>query len=196
MQKLKVEILSLCAYLLIFALYKTLKIDINGISLYKKKSLVLGFWHKHLLALPLVTRFFESRIFLFSSPSKDGLVLDRFMSKFNIGAIKGSSNKNGNKAFHEGLHHLSQNNIVAITPDGPRGPRYSVAYGIAGLTYRTNSELVLMKVECDKYFELKSWDGFMIPKPFSTIKLMLITCDISGDFEQDKILISNTLGMA
>jgi lysophospholipid acyltransferase (LPLAT)-like uncharacterized protein len=56
---------------------------------------------------------------------------------------------------------------VAFTVDGPRGPRYEVKSGPVLLAKKTGNPLVPFIVECERFWELKSWDRLHIPKPFT-----------------------------
>jgi lysophospholipid acyltransferase (LPLAT)-like uncharacterized protein len=58
---------------------------------------------------------------------------------------------------------------VVITPDGPRGPVYKLQPGIIKVAQMTGAPIVPVHTQCSAYWELRSWDGFRIPKPFSTI---------------------------
>ena len=58
---------------------------------------------------------------------------------------------------------------VAITPDGPRGPRYSFGPGAISLAQLTGSPLTAMHAKFSRSFRMKTWDGFIIPLPFSEV---------------------------
>jgi lysophospholipid acyltransferase (LPLAT)-like uncharacterized protein len=63
---------------------------------------------------------------------------------------------------------------VGITPDGPRGPRYTFNPGAITLAQKTGAKILPIRVIYSKYWRLKSWDGFMIPKPFSRVEVTLL----------------------
>ena len=58
---------------------------------------------------------------------------------------------------------------IAITPDGPRGPRYSFGPGAISLAQLTGGLIVPMHAKYSRAFRMKSWDGFIIPLPFSEV---------------------------
>ncbi len=103
------------------------------------------------------------------SHHSDGEGIARMVNHLGVESIRGSSSKGGVKALIGAIKELRENN-VAITPDGPRGPIYSVADGIIALGQKTNSEIYYFSYTATKYWQLKSWDKFIIPKPFGTIE--------------------------
>ena len=62
---------------------------------------------------------------------------------------------------------------IAITPDGPRGPRYRLNPGVLKVAQQTGVGVMPINVEYSRCWQLKSWDGFMIPKPFSRADITL-----------------------
>ncbi|MBQ4335621.1 MAG: hypothetical protein IJC34_00320, partial [Lentisphaeria bacterium] len=62
---------------------------------------------------------------------------------------------------------------VAFTPDGPRGPRYEMKPGPVIVASMTGAKIIPMSVNASRYWEVGSWDKFQIPKPFSTLELVL-----------------------
>ena len=68
---------------------------------------------------------------------------------------------------------MEQGNAVAITVDGPRGPCYEAQQGAALLMQQTGVPAYLIGVECESCWELSSWDRFIIPKPFSRVKIKM-----------------------
>ena len=68
------------------------------------------------------------------------------------------------------LKKLREGFDIALTPDGPKGPRHSVADGIVAMAKKSNVKIVTFNYRADRYWQLGSWDRFIIPKPFSTIE--------------------------
>ncbi len=60
---------------------------------------------------------------------------------------------------------------MAITPDGPRGPRHSFAPGALALAHRAGAPIVSIVAHVDRTWQLRSWDGFEIPKPFARVTI-------------------------
>ena len=68
---------------------------------------------------------------------------------------------------------LKERKYVSFTPDGPRGPKYHMNKGPIFLASETGTPLYLVAINYSSYWELKSWDRFQIPKPFSTLTLVM-----------------------
>ena len=107
------------------------------------------------------------------SDHKDGEIIARVISFFGIGAIRGSSSKGAVKALAQSFRELKSGTDVIITPDGPRGPYHSVADGAVVIAQKQNAPIQILNYEASKFWQLKSWDKMIIPKPFSKISYML-----------------------
>ena len=95
------------------------------------------------------------------------------ISFFGIGAIRGSSSKGAVKALAQSFRELKSGTDVIITPDGPRGPYHSVADGAVVIAQKQNAQIQILNYEASKFWQLKSWDKMIIPKPFSEISYTL-----------------------
>ena len=84
---------------------------------------------------------------------------------------------------------------VAITPDGPKGPRHEVQDGVVVIAQKSKAKVMIFSVVPRRYWQLKSWDRFSIAKPFTIIDMYASEpIDISGlEHEEAKELIKNTL---
>ena len=60
----------------------------------------------------------------------------------------------------------------AVTPDGPRGPAHVFAAGAAIAAQRTGAPLVMVRASASRAWRLKSWDRFLVPKPFATVRVI------------------------
>ncbi len=107
------------------------------------------------------------------SRSKDGDILAGVIRNIGAEPVRGSSSKGGATALNELARRLSAGCDAFVTPDGPRGPRYSVQPGAVWLAQSTGTPVLVMNVEASSYWRLKSWDGFIIPKPFARIEVTL-----------------------
>jgi lysophospholipid acyltransferase (LPLAT)-like uncharacterized protein len=127
------------------------------------------FWHNRLFVMAYVfARWFpRQRGAALASASKDGEILTALLQQFGIRAIRGSSSRGGARALVEMKHAMDDGYVLAIAPDGPRGPRYVLNPGVAKLAQLTGGHVLPIHVRYSSYWQLKSWDGFMLPKPFS-----------------------------
>jgi lysophospholipid acyltransferase (LPLAT)-like uncharacterized protein len=140
----------------------------------RKHPFVGTFWHNRLLMVPILYRRFGGghRGNCLTSPSKDGGIVAGVMERFGIGSVRGSSSRRGALAIREMAAVLERGEDMAITPDGPRGPRYHFHPGAVKLAQLTGVPLLLIHVDYSRYWELKSWDCFRIPKPFARVDVV------------------------
>ncbi|WP_455756838.1 lysophospholipid acyltransferase family protein [Sulfurimonas sp.] len=111
----------------------------------------------------------------------DGLLIAKTIEKLGLEIIAGSSNRNAARALIQAIKALKDGYDIGITPDGPKGPRHEVADGIIIMAQKTNSKIVLTEIKPSKYWQLSSWDKFVIPKPFGKIHFYQSEAfDVSG----------------
>ena len=134
-------------------------------------------WHNRLaLALPAWRRFVLARkpgrrIAAIASASRDGTLVAAILQMFGAQPVRGSSSRRGLHAMIELVDHAKQGCDLAITPDGPRGPVYSVQAGVVSLAQMTCLPIMPMSYTLSRKITLKSWDRFQIPLPFSRCDL-------------------------
>jgi len=157
----------------------TLRIEIrdeSGLSSGALRGPLIGlFWHNRMLMIPVIWRRMRTGLptACLTSTSKDGEITARILGRFGFEAIRGSTSRRGVGALI-GIHRaLKREMAVAIVPDGPRGPRYVLQPGAIRLALDTGCPLVTVAWEVNRYWRLKSWDGFLIPKPFSRLTVKL-----------------------
>ena len=107
------------------------------------------------------------------SASKDGALLAAILERFGVQPVRGSSSRRGHQALLELLSWSQKGYDLAITPDGPRGPRYTIHEGILSLAQITGHPIIPVVYSCSRKITLRSWDRFLIPLPFSRCKIHL-----------------------
>lgn len=135
----------------------------------KGKPWIYSIWHNNVPISPWALRKQNTAVMV--SDSKDGEIIARCVHMFGNSTLRGSSSKNASKATRQALKHLRQGYPLAITPDGPRGPKYELQDGVLWLAAAAEIDIIGFHVECSRQWEFNSWDGQKIPKPFSTIHL-------------------------
>jgi len=132
-------------------------------------------WHNRILLLPLIYERLGRPVPTLSltSASRDGELAARLLSRFGLQTTRGSSSKRGVAALKSLHEALADKRVVIMIPDGPRGPRYHLQPGVVHLAMTTGAPVFVMSYEPERYWRLKSWDGFLIPKPFSTVHVTL-----------------------
>lgn len=134
-------------------------------------------WHNRLaLCMPLYSHiqrehFTAPGAAALVSASKDGALLSAIFERFDLQPVRGSSSRRGAQALRELATWSERGYDLAITPDGPRGPRYTVADGAAGLAQITGLPIVPVSYHLKWKIRLNSWDAFQIPLPFSICEI-------------------------
>jgi lysophospholipid acyltransferase (LPLAT)-like uncharacterized protein len=106
------------------------------------------------------------------SASKDGGFLAGILECFGVQPVRGSSSRRGPQALLELTGWAERGYDLAITPDGPRGPRYVVQEGIMGLAQVTGLPIIPASHHLSWKVQAKSWDRFQIPLPFSRCEMV------------------------
>jgi len=147
----------------------TWRVKIYGMENYVRRGALFVFWHEHILPLSYVFRGRGIKVLI--SESRDGEVIARAVRRLGFGVIRGSSTRGGTKALTRILAELKAGNVVAITPDGPRGPRRKVKPGVALAAVRSGASVVAFWAEAKPCKRLNSWDKFLIPLPFASVTI-------------------------
>jgi lysophospholipid acyltransferase (LPLAT)-like uncharacterized protein len=105
------------------------------------------------------------------SESRDGEIIARIAAKLGLGSVRGSKTRGGARAVIEMTQLGREGYDLAITPDGPKGPRGSVAPGVLTLAARTELPIVPMGAWAEPCVRLHSWDRFLIPLPFARVAI-------------------------
>jgi hypothetical protein len=148
--------------------------DVDGIG-----PAIYCFWHNRLLLCTQAHRDQARRHTLgkgmaaLISASKDGAFLAAILELFKVQPVRGSSSRRGSQALLELTSWAERGYDLAITPDGPRGPRYVVQPGVMSLAQLTGRSIVPFGFYARRKIQLKSWDAFQIPLPFSRCDLRM-----------------------
>ncbi len=169
------------ASILIRALAWTWRFSVRG-ELPSHPS-VVAFWHDEML--PLWAFFARQQkkargsmhFSALTSLSKDGDILAQVLNDWGYEVVRGSSSKGGKEALEQ-MVALTERSCMLITPDGPRGPRHQMKAGAVIAAQRTNSPLYLCRIEAYGHRFERSWDKFLLPYPFTRIRVSIATADI------------------
>ncbi len=122
-------------------------------------------WHGRSI---IASTYFRNKGFwVIISKSKDGDIQTHVFSKLGFKIIRGSTGRGGERALIESIRELRKGAIMAITPDGPRGPNKVVQGGIMAMAKKAGVWLVPAGVSARPRCLAKSWDRYMIPLPFA-----------------------------
>ena len=173
--KILFRLVSILGAALIWLLGKSWRITMVGQENVEKvwkqnHRVIYAFWHGRLLVLTYTHR--RQGVGILISQHRDGEFIARIVQRLGMAPVRGSSTKGGAKGVLE-MVKAGQNHDLAITPDGPKGPRYKVQPGAAYLASRAGIPLIPMTNSAKSAWILKSWDRFMIPKPFSRVIVLI-----------------------
>lgn len=133
-------------------------------------------WHNRLLMLPV---FFpveaRRKCAALASISRDGQYAADYMRQLGMQVVRGSTSRGGLRALNQLKACLRDGLSVAMTPDGPRGPRYHLQNGAVMLAQSTGAPIVPVSANALNRWEFGGWDRTQIPKPFARVKLVVGT---------------------
>ena len=150
-----------------------------------EKNWIFSFWHNNITTAIWILK--NRKLISLISASRDGELAARLIEKMGNLPVRGSSSRGGVKALLKMIRLLKQGSNGAITPDGPRGPKYKLQSGAITLAQKSGLPLIPLHIESTRQWIFhKSWDRHKIPKPFSTIvvcygKPIYIPKSLKGD---------------
>ena len=132
---------------------------------YANKPVLVAFWHSRLLMVPpFVPK--NAKINVVISNHSDGELIAKVQKLFGFKTIRGSSSKGGTKALREIISARKRGEIIAITPDGPRGPAQKVGGNAAEIAKLLSLPIIPITYGFKNAKIANSWDKFIIPHPF------------------------------
>jgi len=169
---LKITVGGALAALLLRALWATIRWrEVVGSPQQPEGAAVVAFWHGRLLMMPFVYRSVWTnrcrapRVLI--SQHGDGRLIACAVRLLGFRSIAGSSTRGGRKALRELIRTAQDGYDIGFTPDGPRGPRHECKEGIAMLAKIAGVPVYPMCYAVDRRWQLRSWDGMIVPKPFA-----------------------------
>jgi len=157
--------------------------------------------HNRLLIFPFVLRRFFSnrRGAALISASRDGDLLADAIARFGFDVVRGSSSRLGASAILQLTDVLASGRDVVITPDGPRGPAYELGPGIIYLAQKSGAAVLPFNMEYSSCWRLKSWDRFILPRPFAKICVIIgqphrvRSTNTVDDFEAERLRLQDAM---
>jgi lysophospholipid acyltransferase (LPLAT)-like uncharacterized protein len=142
-----------------------------------REQMIFTLWHNRLALSAILYRRYvlchkrERRIAGMVSASRDGGLLSEIFGRFGIEPVRGSSSRRGPQALREMVSRAADGYDLAITPDGPRGPCYTVQEGVIATAQLTGLAIVPVSYHLNWKIRLRSWDRFQIPLPFACCRV-------------------------
>ncbi len=163
-------------YPLINALGHTLRWRVEGLQHLDAihasgRQPVMAFWHGRIL--PATFYFRRRGIVVITSENFDGEWIARIIERFGYGTARGSTSRGGKKAMLQLVRDMRAGRAAGFTLDGPRGPARVAQAGAVWLASATGNPLLPFHLEASSHWSLRSWDRTQIPKPFSTVALVV-----------------------
>ena len=152
--------------------------DDNGLHWSCGTPVILAFWHSQQLLMPWIFREALKRegqqpIYALVSKHGDGRLAAVLLEELSIRTIAGSSSKGGMAALLNLARCIRAGSHVAITPDGPRGPKEEVKPGIIKLASLTGAPIVPVALRINRNWSFNSWDALVFPKPFAKVSVLM-----------------------
>jgi lysophospholipid acyltransferase (LPLAT)-like uncharacterized protein len=135
----------------------------------RREPVLFSLWHGQML--PLLWFHRNQGVAVLVSEHSDGELIARILEWMGYALIRGSTSRGAGRALIGLVRALRNGSDVAITPDGPRGPRHKFAPGAVVAANRADAAIVPTLAHVDSCWRLSSWDGFIIPKPFARITI-------------------------
>lgn len=136
---------------------------------------VAAFWHERLPMMVMLWRFARrsaagrragTGMHILVSAHRDGQLVGGALRRFGVGVVLGSSTRGGAASVRRIVRLVGAGNHLAITPDGPRGPRRVAAPGVAQIAALTGAPVLPCAAQTTRRIVLNSWDRMVIPRPF------------------------------
>lgn len=130
-----------------------------------RAPIIYAVWHGRILLLPRLYGRRGSHVL--ASRSRDGELVARWLTRFGLVPVRGSSSRGGGEALRQLARALREGGEVVVVPDGPTGPREILKSGVIALARLSGAPIVPTAVGASREWRLRSWDEFRIPKPFA-----------------------------
>ena len=151
----------------------------------RTRPAIYCFWHR--CVFPAAYLFRNHGIRVLTSRSYDGEYIARIIERLGFRAVRGSSSRGAVQSLRELQRELERGEFAAFTIDGPRGPRYIAKPGPIHLARITGAPIFSFYVAVERAWILKTWDAFILPKPFSRAHCYVgMPMKVSADADQDE----------
>lgn len=159
---------------LLDALMATVRFTVNHVERYEPyarrgEPVIFAVWHGRLLPLTYYHR--DRGITVLVSSSADGEYIARLIEAWGYRTVRGSTSRGGSAGLRGMVRAAREGRSLAITPDGPRGPRQRLQPGVITAAQLTGLPIIPLAGGCARAWWPGSWDRFCVPKPFSTVRV-------------------------
>lgn len=169
-RELRPELVSGLLYRIVATIGHTLRVETSGFDVEPTRTLYGG-WHGRSFAF--ATHFRHRGWWVIVSLSRDGDMQNAIFGRLGYRILRGSTGRGGERAAVGAIRALKNGGVLAMTPDGPRGPAGVVQSGIMLIAQRSGARLVPVGVAASpSWIVSRSWDRYVVPKPFARVRII------------------------
>jgi lysophospholipid acyltransferase (LPLAT)-like uncharacterized protein len=161
------------------------------------QPIIAAFWHQRLLMMPFLPR--QGKVGMLISQHRDGEFIARAVKLFGVDAVRGSTTRGGISALRGMIRYFRAGANLAITPDGPQGPKHVVQIGVVELARQTGAPILPVTYSASRRKVFASWDNFILPLPFCRVayvwgKPLFVPREIGKEgLEENRLLLQERL---
>ena len=184
------------AYILMRIIWYTTAKKFHFITPIPDEQHVCVTWHGELFMSPQAYRHIHKKhsASAIISSHFDGSLIAGTLSWLNIRPLRGSSKKGATQVLKEAFKSIKLGEEVLITPDGPRGPRHSLSDGAIGIALKSKLPIFVMNFKAKSFWQVNSWDKFVIPKPFTKVDFYMQSISLEGmELEEAKVYLKEKM---
>lgn len=163
------EIISGLVYRFLVTVGRTLRIERRNFEESPARTIYCG-WHGR--SFPFAYSCRGRGWWVIISQSRDGDIQNSVFQRIGFQTTRGSTGRGGERAAVRAIKALRTGGVLAMTPDGPRGPSQIVQDGIMLIAQRSGSRIVPLGIAATPCWRIKSWDRYVVPKPFARCLLI------------------------
>ena len=134
------------------------------------QNVIGAFWHQRLIMMPFLPH--QGKVGMLVSQHRDGEFIARAVKLFGIDTVRGSTTRGGLAALRGMIRFFRNGGNLAVTPDGPQGPKHVVQVGVVELARQTGSPILPITYSASSKKVFNSWDNFILPLPFCRVAYM------------------------
>lgn len=176
-ERVQIFLASWIGYFAVWLIGRSLRWEVVGWENYEAarrrgKSFIVTCWHREIF--PAIWFWRKRGMVVMTSRNFDGEYITRIIRKHGYGGARGSSTRGGTRVLVEMIRELRKGREAAVTPDGPRGPRFVAKPGVVLLAKATGAGILCFHIVPRRAGVFgKSWDLTEIPYPFSRTAIFI-----------------------
>jgi lysophospholipid acyltransferase (LPLAT)-like uncharacterized protein len=161
------------------------------------QHIIAAFWHQRLLMMPFLPH--RGKVGMLISQHRDGEFIARAVKLFGVDSVRGSTTRGGLAALRGMIRFFRKGGNLAVTPDGPQGPKHIVQIGVVELARQTGAPIVPVTYSASRCKVFGSWDNFILPLPFCRVAYvwgepLFVPREIDKDgLEENRLLLQERM---